>query len=154
MGGGLGVFTALLAGTIVSVGFAWRAEHNARQAIVEKREAQFQAYRARLAAAVAALSAHDVADAAHQLDAAPADLRGCEWRHLHSRLDDSSAVISLPAGARGVLIPSPARIRLGVLDGDRLRVADVEGGEPVTVHDPLAITVLYPQEDSYEALPK
>ena len=38
VGGVLGVFTALLVGTIVSVAFAWRAEHNARQAIAEKRE--------------------------------------------------------------------------------------------------------------------
>ncbi len=44
VGGVLGVFTALLAGTIVSVGFASRAEHNARQAIAEKRKAQFQEY--------------------------------------------------------------------------------------------------------------
>ena len=53
---------------------------------------------------------HDVADAARQLDAAPEDLRGWEWRHLHSRLDDSSAVIPLPAGGVGFLIgrPGPA----------------------------------------------
>ena len=116
-------------GPSFSVGFAWRAEHNARQAIAEKREAQFQAYRARLAAAVAALSAHDVADAAHQLDEAPEDLRGWEWRHLHSRLDDSSSVIPMPAGGSGVLIPGPDRLRVGILDGDGLRLTDLEGGE-------------------------
>ena len=55
-----------------------------------------------IAAAVAALSAHDVADAAGQLDAAPEELRNWEWRHLHSRLDDSSAVIALPAGEAGL----------------------------------------------------
>ena len=105
VGGVLGVFTALLVGTVVSVRLAWRAEHYALQAIAEKREAQFQAYRARLAAAVAALSAHDVADAARQLEAAPAELRGWEWRHLHSRLDDSSSVIPLPAGGTGSCSP-------------------------------------------------
>src|SRR6516225_3313747 len=64
-----------LVGTIVfAVGEAQQrrqAEHNARVAMDKEREAQFQAYRARMAAASAALSAHDVSDAAHQLDAAP-----------------------------------------------------------------------------------
>ncbi len=49
-----------------------------------------------MAAGSAAISAHDVADAARQLDAAPKDLRDWEWRHLRSRLDDSSAVVPLP----------------------------------------------------------
>src|SRR5262249_28218423 len=82
--GAAGVFAALLAGTVVSLVFAWVASE-------KEREATYQAYRARLAAAVAALSGHDVADAARHLDAAPEALRGWEWRHLHSRLDDSIA---------------------------------------------------------------
>src|SRR5262249_25734396 len=100
VGGLIGTVTALILGlvgtTLFAVGEARQradAERNARQATVEKREAQFQAYRAHVAAAVAALSAHDVADAARQLDAAPEDLRGWEWRHLRSRLDDSAQVI-------------------------------------------------------------
>jgi WD40 repeat protein/serine/threonine protein kinase len=133
VGGVFGVFTALLAGTIVSVGFAWRAEHNARQAIAEKREARFQAYRARLAAAVAALSAHDVADAHRQLEGAPVELRGWEWRHLQSRLDDSSSVIFLPAGMNGSLIPGPDQLRVGILTGDALRLTNLEGGELATL---------------------
>jgi WD40 repeat protein len=132
-GGVLGVFTALLVGTIVSIGFAWRAAHNARQAIAQKREAMFQAYRARLAAAAAAISAHDVADTARQLDAAPEDRRGWEWRHLHSRLDDSSSMIPLPAGGSGILIPGPDQLRVGILTGDGLRLTDLEGGQLATV---------------------
>ena len=42
-----------------------------------------------------------------QLDAAPEELRDWEWRHLHSRLDDSSAVIPLPAGEAGLPAPRP-----------------------------------------------
>src|SRR5262245_9105056 len=64
VGAVLGVMAALAAGTVVSVLYAVRAEHSARQA-------QYQTYRARLAAAVAALSSHDVADAARQLKDAP-----------------------------------------------------------------------------------
>ena len=98
---GLALVLGLVGTILFAIGEArqrGQAEQNARAAIDEKREAQFQAYRARLAAAAAALSAHDVADAARQLDAAPEDLRDWEWRHLHSRLDDSSSVIPLPAG--------------------------------------------------------
>ena len=120
MGGVVATGVALVLGLVGTILFAVReahqrgqAEHNAQQAIDEKREAQFQAYRARMAAAAAALSAHDVADACAQLDAAPEDLRDWEWRHLSSRLDDSSAVIPLPAGGVGFLVGAPDRLRAG-----------------------------------------
>jgi WD40 repeat protein len=122
-----------LVGTILfAVGEARQrglAEKHAQTALGEEREAMFQTYRARLAAAVAALSAHDVADAAHQLNEAPADLRGWEWRHLHSRLDDSTSVISLPAGAAGFLLPAADRLRVAIRTDDRLRLRDLEGQE-------------------------
>ena len=105
-------------------------ERHARQADAEKHEALFQAYRARLAAATAAISRHDVADAARQLEAAPEALRGWEWRHLRSRLDDSSSVIPLPAGRAGLpALPRPDRLRVGILTGAGLRLTDLEGGE-------------------------
>jgi hypothetical protein len=108
VGAVLGVVAALAAGTVVSVLYAVRADHNARVADENARQAgenarlanenerlaRYETYRARLAAA-AALS-HDVADAARQLEAAPREQRGWEWRHLHARLDDSAAV--LPEG--------------------------------------------------------
>jgi predicted Ser/Thr protein kinase len=101
----LGVVAALAVGTVVSVLYAVRADHNARaadenarQARANERQARSQAYRERLAAAVAALSHHDFADAARQLKEAPEELRGWEWRHLHARLDDSAATIPLPKG--------------------------------------------------------
>jgi hypothetical protein len=78
----LGVAAALAAGTVVSVLYAVRADRNARAAGEngrlandEKREARFQAYRAGIAAAAAALAGHDVADAARHLEAAPEELR-------------------------------------------------------------------------------
>ena len=120
----------LLVGTITSVLFAIKAERNALVALGEKREAQIQTYQARLAAAVAALAAHDVAAAARQLEAAPDDLRDTwEWRHLRSRLDDSSLVIPLPAESAGLLTGAPDRLRAWSATGAGMRITDMEGGE-------------------------
>ena len=137
----LGLLTASLFGGLAGVTWKWLeaneqrdlANAHAQQAIGEKREAMFESYRARLAAAVAALSAHNVADAARQLDAAPEDMRDWEWKHLRSRLDDSDAVIPLPAGGSGILIPGPDRLRIGIVSGDGLRLTDLDGGANVTV---------------------
>ena len=87
--GASGIFMALVAGTVVSIAFALRAAENARVAdgharVASEKEhiANYQNYRARIAAAVAALSHHDVVDAARQLEEAPEEIRGWEWRHL------------------------------------------------------------------------
>jgi len=137
VGGVLGVVAALAAGTVVSALYAVRADHNAwvagenaRQAKENEqlaneseRLARYETYRARLAAATAALSHHDVADAERQLKAAPEELRGWEWRHLHARLDDSAAV--LPEGhllRRGV-----SGFRVAAFSSDALVVKDEEG---------------------------
>ena len=90
----LGLLTVSLFGGLAGVTWKW-LEANAQRdlADAQRREALFQAYRARLSAAVAALQNNDVTDAARHLDAAPEALRGWEWRHLLSRLDDSIAVI-------------------------------------------------------------
>jgi WD40 repeat protein len=106
-----------------------RADASARQALDEKREALFQAYRARIAAAVAALSANDVADAARQLAAAPEELRDWEWRHLHSRLDDSSAVIRLRPGDGAPLLAGPEGPRVGIFTDTTVRFRDESGNE-------------------------
>jgi WD40 repeat protein len=132
----LGLLTASLFGGLAGVTWKWLEANEqrdlsnaqARRADTERREALFQAYRARLSAAAAAISAHDVADAARQLNAAPEDLRDWVWRHLHSRLDDSTAVIPLPTGGNGLLLPEPDRLRVGILTGDGLRLMDSEGG--------------------------
>ena len=80
-----------------------------------------------MAAAAAALAVHDVADAARQLDEAPEDLRGWEWRHFHSRLDDSSAVVPLPAGEYGFLLGAPDPLGVAAMTPAGLRLTDLEG---------------------------
>jgi WD40 repeat protein/serine/threonine protein kinase len=131
----LTLLAASVLGGLAGVTWNW-LEANAQrdQANAEKREAQFQAYRARIAAAVAALSLHDVADAARQLKEAPEELRDWEWRHLHSRLDDSAAVLPLPAGSTDAfLIGAPDRLQVGALTPAGLWLTDPEGGEPRTL---------------------
>src|SRR5262249_5338149 len=100
---------------------------NAAVAQEEKREATYQAYRARLAAAVAALANHDVADAARHLKDAPKALRGWEWRHLSSRLDDSSAVVRLRPGDPALLLSGPEGLRVGTITDAGLRFRDENG---------------------------
>jgi eukaryotic-like serine/threonine-protein kinase len=99
------------------------------EADAEKREAVYQSYRARIAAAAAVIQNHDVADAARQLDGAPEEWRGWEWHHLRSRLDDSSAVIPVPLGGAGFLLAAPDRLRVGVLTPNGLRLTDLDGVE-------------------------
>jgi WD40 repeat protein/predicted Ser/Thr protein kinase len=139
VGGAVATVTALVLGLIGTILFAvgeaqqrGQAEHNAEVANDKTREAQFQAYRARIAAAVAALSAHDVADAARQLKEAPEELRGWEWRHLHSRLDDSLAVIPVPAQGGDVLVVRD-RLQLSISTPTGVHLTDLEGGEPWTL---------------------
>jgi WD40 repeat protein/serine/threonine protein kinase len=130
----LALFTFTLLGGLAGVTWKWLEANEQRdQANAEKREAKFQEYRARMAAAVAALATHDVADARRQLDAAPEHLRDWEWWHLRSRLDDSSAVIPLPAGGGGFLLGAPDQLRVAAMTSAGLCLTDLEGGEPRTL---------------------
>jgi WD40 repeat protein len=134
----IGLLTASMFGGLAGVTWKWLEANEqrdlsnaqARRADTERREALFQAYRARLSAAAAAITAHDVANAARQLNAAPENLRDWEWRHLHSRLDDSSAVIRVPRGGNAFLLPATDRFRVGIFTGSSLELTDLEGGEP------------------------
>ena len=137
--GASGIFAALVVGTVVSIHFALRAsenarvaDENARVANERARVATYQSYRARIAAAVAALSHHDVADAASQLDAAPEPFRGWEWRHLHNRLDDSTTVLPTKPGEHQYLIRDPKDIRIATLTRASLRLTDLDGHELLT----------------------
>src|SRR5262249_37442410 len=121
----------LLAGTLAAgfVGVTWKwLEANEQRSLAnnEKQTALREAYRARLAVAAAALQNHDVADAARHLAFVPEALRGWEWRHLHSRLDDSSAVIPTQASAI-FLSHGTDGLRLIALADQRLRVLDEQG---------------------------
>ncbi len=80
VGGVLGVVAALVLGLIGTIIFAVEAGRNAQTARDKELEARYQTYRARIAAAGAALGNHDVSDAARQLDEAPEELRGWEWQ--------------------------------------------------------------------------
>jgi WD40 repeat protein len=121
----LGVMAALAAGAVISVLYAVRAERNAR-------EARYQTYRARLAVAVAALGKHDVTDAARQLGAAPPELRGWEWDHLHSQLDDSFAFLQRSADSPIFFLEGPDGLRVGTVDAGRVRLADPDGRESLS----------------------
>jgi WD40 repeat protein/tRNA A-37 threonylcarbamoyl transferase component Bud32 len=123
------LLAASLLGGLGGVTWKWLEANEQRdQANAGKQAALYQTYRARLAAAVAALSNHDVADAARQLDAAPEALRGWEWRHLSSRLDDSATVVRLRPGEPALLFSDPDGLRVGTITGTGLRYQDESGG--------------------------
>src|SRR5262249_23293628 len=106
----------------------------ARDARQSARLARSQAYQARLAAAIAALSGNDVADTARHLERAPKELRGWEWRHLHSRLDDSYDRIVAAPGASFFLLNRPDEIQVAqVLPDARLRLTDLDDQHPRTI---------------------
>jgi hypothetical protein len=128
VGGVLATVAALILGLVGTILFAVgearqrrQAEQNAQVADDKTREAKVQAYLSCIAAAVAALSANDVADAAHQLDAAPKALPDWEWRHLSSRLDDSSAVVRLRPSDPAFLLSDPEGLRVGTFTRTGLR---------------------------------
>src|SRR5262249_13892442 len=95
----------------------------------EKKAARYEEYRARLAAASAALQSHDVTSAEHQLELAPRELHGWEWDHLHSRLDDSFNVLRPATGERPSLLNTPQGIRVVWIAPNSLRVTDEQGSE-------------------------
>ena len=127
-----GIFATLLIGTAVSIFFAVRAAENARVASERERVATYQTYRARIGAAVAALSRHDVADAAGQLEVAPQTLRGWEWQHLRSRLDDSTSVFRAAPGESLFLSNHGKDIAIAALTPNGLRLTDLEGNALLT----------------------
>jgi WD40 repeat protein len=135
------LLVALLAvslfGGISGVIWKWRdANHQRDLANAREQATLYQAYRSSLAAASAALQIHDVADAARHLDSAPKSLHGWEWRHLRSRLDDSSTVVRLPVGQGdfSYLLTAPDhRLRVGVQTSAGLRLTDLESGEQWTL---------------------
>jgi WD40 repeat protein/serine/threonine protein kinase len=105
VGGVMATLLTLLAGLIVTGIFAaaesqqrQQSDANFQAAEKARQAARREAYQARLMAALGLLQNHRGSEAALQLEAAPTDLRGWEWRYLHSRLDDSLERIPLPPG--------------------------------------------------------
>ncbi|MFO0937116.1 MAG: protein kinase [Gemmataceae bacterium] len=156
VGGAIAVGLALVLGSIGTTIFAIAeskqrsmAEQNARDLLAEKRESRFETYRARIAAAAVALAAHDVDTAKNQLDSAPEELRAWEWRHLSSRLDDSSRLYPLTTG-NGLLAANgfyDEDDRLSVLQSgsEGLQLTDLESVTERTVE-------VEPEHGNYVAL--
>jgi WD40 repeat protein len=135
VGGVVATGVALVVGLVGTILFAVaetkardQAEQNALAANREKQAALYQAYRASLAAANSSLQNNDVVDAESLLKFAPEGLRGWEWRHLQSRLNDSSAAVRLPDGG-GFLIDAQGQVLIGALTSAGLRITDLEGVE-------------------------
>src|SRR5262249_54980409 len=107
-----------------------RADEEKKEALSQKQAALRQAYRANLAAAVKALQDHNVVEADRHLDDKLTEaLRDWEWRHLHSRLDDSSAVLRAPPGKVLFLFPHRDELRLGTVTRTETTFVDLDGRE-------------------------
>jgi len=127
-----------------------------RRATSAQREAEWQAYVASLAAAEAAIRADQIEEAAAYLEAAPANLRAWEWRHLRARVDRSVAgfrahekgitqIAALPDGERLITasVDSTLVIWKG-MSGERVRTlgpfaSEVESFAPVPGTEQVAV---------------
>ena len=101
-----GIFAALLVGTVVSILFALRADRERSRG--ERTGACRHLSRATAPGSRPRSPRFRITTLpmpARQLDAAPEALRDWEWRHLHTRLDDSIAVF--PARRRRISVPDP-----------------------------------------------
>ena len=82
---------------------------------------------------MAAVGIHDIREASRQLDQAPEELRGWEWRHLQGRLDQSLAVVAGRSGKTSIAFCPPGR-RVAVADGrSDYRLLDAVTGESLDV---------------------
>jgi WD40 repeat protein/serine/threonine protein kinase len=109
-----------------------QATESAQQAVAAGTAARREAYQARLAAAIAAMAQHDIREAVRQLEAAPGELRGWEWRHLQGRLDQSLAVVAGLPGTGEITFCPPGR-RLAVAEGRGYRLWDAVTGRTLAV---------------------
>ncbi|MCC7387486.1 MAG: protein kinase [Phycisphaerales bacterium] len=102
---GAGVVTALATiSALLARAESARADAVAGELAVTRRETG-----ARLAAAEASLRSHDVLGAGRSLRGVPEALRGWEWRHLATRLDDSEVTLRHNSIVRGAAFDSAAR---------------------------------------------
>src|SRR5262249_12867738 len=92
---------------------------------------RWENYRANIAAASAALQLQNSDTARRALEAAPAEHRNWEWRHLHSQLDGARRVVRLPGRGLGPLAYSAAAGQFAVFSwfDDRLPLYDAATGQ-------------------------
>jgi len=111
------VFLALSAGLAASLLFAARESSARRDSDLQRQRAEREAYRANIAAAMAALLADDPLIAASHLDRTPLDLRGWEFLHVQHALHSASASLPLPFGPQSSIISPPDGRPLVAFDG-------------------------------------
>ncbi len=131
VGGLAAIALTLVLGSVSTLVFAFGeakqrqiAESNANRAQDNERAARHESYRARIALAVADVESHDVVDARRQLELAPAEYRGWEWHHLHSRLDDSVRKVEMPADHGLSMFAGPQGPRITVVTASNIRILD------------------------------
>src|SRR5581483_4671578 len=124
------VFT-LLAGLLTSSALYFRAERN-------RRTADWEAYKARLAAANVEIEGFRSEQAKELLFQCPVNLRGWEWKHLYAKADSSIQTLKLPRGGSPI-----ARIgfrgdssRFWAALGDSVFEVDVPTGAVAATHGP------------------
>ncbi|MHC4451252.1 MAG: WD40 repeat domain-containing serine/threonine protein kinase [Planctomycetota bacterium] len=117
---------ALIGGLAVSI--VLTAEARRREEAASR-----QAYRASVSAAANEIANHNTAAAHHRLEGLPERLRGWEWRHLASRLNESTSEVAaeqfavLPDGRIFIVEHGGAVVALDPLTGGTTRVRDVPG---------------------------
>src|SRR5205085_9531139 len=89
-----------------------------QQATAARRELEWQAYVASLAATESSIRADQTEEAAAHLNAAPPHLRGWEWWHLHARIDRSLETFHAHRRriTRMAFMPDGKRLVTGSLD--------------------------------------
>ena len=141
----VGLLAAIGTPTAIAIGIAAQRDR-ARTAEAAQQQ---KTYQANIAAANAALQAHDAPEVRRRLEDCPADLRGFEWNHLALALDGS--LLTLRGHEHPVqavaLDPQAKLLASGAKDGE-LRLWDV--GRGVTLarftqhHAPIARLVFSP----------
>lgn len=129
---------------------AARAEESRQRQRAEENERseRWGRYRADIAAAAAALQIENTGAARGSLEDAPREHRDWEWRYLHSKLDNASAVLPVPGGKVRCLALGPSGRQLAVCCQDRNEVYlyDAAAGRLATVlrgHTAPAVSVAY-----------
>jgi WD40 repeat protein len=134
------VVTALLGAEVA--GWQWKRAVDERATAlrladdlgIQRDAAEWQTYRAKVAAAASALQLHNVAAARRHLEAAPARYRNWEWRHFTAQLDAAQAALPGHRGFVRALVFSPDGRRLVSASDDRTaRLWDVGTRAPSAV---------------------